>query len=267
MFCGRIFIFLFQGFPLGARSSVNPKGEFHKENITAYEGMPSLDSQDAFHVASQKSSSEESAEGSKLPPTSLADVKDKSEGQAPPLDEDDLYPIFWMMQEAFSNPPDYFFKNKRTEEFKRGLEATLAKFIAVPKVNQAAAAGSMTGEKRTASEMEYQDEIANTFNPKYLTSKELFSLEVCMTDAQSFLLANEWQLSDLAFQRHIVVQALILLDFLLSLTERAKKKLSHVTTQKAMQYEYTLSEQDVSAMLLVTNSHSLTCGRLSGLRG
>jgi THO complex subunit 1 len=180
VFCGRIFIFLFQGFPLGARSSVNPKGEFHKENITAYEGMPSFDSQDASQVASQKPSGEESAENSKFPPTSSADAKEKSEGQAVPLGEDDLYPIFWMMQEAFSNPPDYFFKNKRTEEFKRGLEATLAKFIAVPKVNQAAAAESRSGNKRTASEMEYQDEIANTFNPKYLTSKELFSLEVCM---------------------------------------------------------------------------------------
>jgi THO complex subunit 1 len=46
-----------------------------------------------------------------------------------------------------------------------------------------------------------------------------------------------------------VVQALILLDFLLSLTERAKKRLSHVTTQKALQYEYTLGEQDVRTML------------------
>lgn len=56
---------------------------------------------------------------------------------------------------------------------------------------------------------------------------------------------NESQLSDLAFQRHIVVQALILLDFLLSLTERAKKKLSTINPQKALQYEYTLNEQDV----------------------
>jgi THO complex subunit 1 len=174
-------MFLFQGFPLGERSSVNPKGEFHKENITAYEDMPLPSSQDASQVAVQEPRHEGSAESSKLPPISSADVKDKPEGQAAPLGEDDLYPIFWMMQEAFSNPPEYFFKNKRTEEFKRGLEATLAKFIAAPKVNQAAAAESRSGNKRTASEMEYQDEIVDTFNPKYLTSKELFSLEVCMT--------------------------------------------------------------------------------------
>jgi THO complex subunit 1 len=172
-------MFLFQGFPLGARSSVNPKGEFHKENITAYEGMPSVESQDGSQTTSQKTNSEGSTEHPKVDPTSSAEVKDKSEVQAVPLSEDDLYPIFWMMQEAFSNPPDYFFKNKRTEEFKRALEATLAKFIAVPKVNQAAVSETRSGSKRAASEMESQDEIANTFNPKYLTSRELFTLEVC----------------------------------------------------------------------------------------
>lgn len=45
-----------------------------------------------------------------------------------------------------------------------------------------------------------------------------------------------------------MVQALILLDFLLSLAERAKKRLSHVTMQKALQYEFTLGEQDVRSM-------------------
>lgn len=58
--------------------------------------------------------------------------------------------------------------------------------------------------------------------------------------------ANRVQLSDLAFQRHILVQALILIDFMLSLTENAKQKVAHITTQKALQYEFTLSEEGVS---------------------
>jgi hypothetical protein len=37
-------------------------------------------------------------------------------------------------------------------------------------------------------------------------------------------MTDHFQLSDLAFQRHILVQALILLDFLLALTEKAKSK-------------------------------------------
>lgn len=53
-------------------------------------------------------------------------------------------------------------------------------------------------------------------------------------------------MSDLAFQRHILVQALILIDFMLSLTEDAKKKLANITTQKALQYEFTLDKSNVS---------------------
>jgi hypothetical protein len=53
-------------------------------------------------------------------------------------------------------------------------------------------------------------------------------------------------LSDLAFQRHILVQALILIDFLLALTEKAKSKLLYQNAQKAMQHNFTLREEDVS---------------------
>src|SRR5258707_1323014 len=36
-FCGRVFIFMFQSFPLGDRSSVNLLGEYHVENVTSFE--------------------------------------------------------------------------------------------------------------------------------------------------------------------------------------------------------------------------------------
>jgi hypothetical protein len=55
------------------------------------------------------------------------------------------------------------------------------------------------------------------------------------------------KLSDLAFQRHILVQALILMDFLLTLTEESKSKLFYKNAQKAMQYDFTLPEEDVSS--------------------
>jgi len=58
-------------------------------------------------------------------------------------------------------------------------------------------------------------------------------------------------LSDLAFQRHILVQALILLDFLLALTEKSKSKPLYQNAQKAMQYQFTLREEDVSSIELV----------------
>ena len=51
-------------------------------------------------------------------------------------------------------------------------------------------------------------------------------------------------MSDLAFRRHILVQALILIDFILSLTPKAKRKLAN-TTNKSVLYSYTVSDDDV----------------------
>jgi THO complex subunit 1 len=65
------------------------------------------------------------------------------------------------------------------------------------------------------------------------------------------------QLSDLAFQRHILVQALILIDFLLALTEKAKSKPIYQKAQKAMQYSFTLREEDVRPSLFVFPTSTL----------
>jgi len=76
-------------------------------------------------------------------------------------------------------------------------------------------------------------------------------------------MTDHFQLSDLAFQRHILVQALILIDFLLTLTESSKSKPFYQNAQKAMQYNFTLREEDVSprhhplCSLAVTPSSSL----------
>ena len=165
VFCGRVFVFLFQSFPLGARSSVNLKGDFHKENATIFEEAE-LDAKTPGATEDDAMIGVEAAEAN--------DGMVKSETEKPSLsDVNVLYPAFWTMQQAFSNPPEYFFKQNRIEEFKTTLEATLAKFRQVPKVNQAAA--DSRGVKRSA---DGQDEFASTFNPKYLTSRELFTLEV-----------------------------------------------------------------------------------------
>jgi THO complex subunit 1 len=51
------------------------------------------------------------------------------------------------------------------------------------------------------------------------------------------------EVHDIAFRRHILVQILILLDFLLSLTQSAKAKLADLTN-KSVLYPYTLSAED-----------------------
>jgi THO complex subunit 1 len=162
VFCGRVFIFLFQSFPLGDRSSVNPKAEFHTDNVTTFEESTS----GPMEVDSSDSTLKPSASSSDKP---LA-----GELTSSTFSEDELYPIFWTLQQAFSNPPRLF-NEENFEEFKKGLESTLAKFKEVPTAIQRE---SSKGTKRKVDEMERKDDFATTFNPKYLTSRDLFSLEV-----------------------------------------------------------------------------------------
>ncbi|KAK8170732.1 THO complex subunit 1 transcription elongation factor-domain-containing protein [Phyllosticta citribraziliensis] len=229
VFCGRVFIFLFQTFPLGDKSSVNSRGEFHVENVTVFEEqMPSQEEEpDDMEVDSgnQDPGSEEAA-------TALESKKQatEKEKESKVLDTETLYPMFWTLQQAFSNPPRLFTET-HLAEFKTGVDQTLAKFRDVPKVIQAKSGEGHRSAKRKHDDVEGQ--FVSNYNPKYLTSRDLFELE----------------LSDLAFQRHILVQALILIDFLLSLTEKSKERtqkwLAQVTSaNRAVQYNYTLSMQD-----------------------
>ncbi|KAF2457952.1 THO complex subunit 1 transcription elongation factor-domain-containing protein [Lineolata rhizophorae] len=240
VFCGRVFVFLFQCFPLGDRSSVNLRGEFHTENVTTFEETPPAESVDQVDVEStgqkengQQGDDEQPAQdadtsGPVKPPDESVKITvsqpTASDDGGKSMDTDKLYPVFWTLQEAFSDPRRLFSANYFAK-FKAGLEATIAKFKEVPKVLQAQS-DSARGVKRSAEDR--HDEFASTYNPKYLTSRDLFKLE----------------LSDLAFQRHILVQTLILIDFLLSLTEKSKKRLAHLNPQRVLQYNYVLSEQD-----------------------
>lgn len=52
------------------------------------------------------------------------------------------------------------------------------------------------------------------------------------------------QINDTAFRRHVLVQALILLDFMLSLTPKAKGRLADLTN-KSVLYGFVLSDEDV----------------------
>lgn len=235
VFCGRVYIFLFQSFPLGDKSSVNLRGEFHTENVTTFEAAPKLaeppdiaesngDVNDTPMPDPEASTAPESVSVTVSGPDGKAGeaaVEEKSE-----MSIDELYPVFWTLQKAFSNPPTVF-ESQYLDDFKSGLEATLSMFQRVPRVIQAAPNQEKASLKRKAGEA--VDDFASTYNPKYLTSRELFSLE----------------LSDLAFQRHILVQALILIDFLLSLTEKSRGRLANVITQRALQYSFTLSDADI----------------------
>jgi len=241
IFCGRVFFFLFQTFPLGDKSSVNLRGEFHVENTTKFEA--SQQDIDKMDVDIEPSKNHEAlrprtAEIPQPPGKSGQKAPQPKPTKKPPeelaLSNDELYPIFWRLQRDFSDPTRLFSAGNFAN-FKTGLNKTLIKFKKTPTFVQTKAdADNKRGVKRKLSlsgeNGDPQEHFADNYNPKYLTSRDLFDLEI----------------SDLAFQRHIMVQALILIDFLLSLTEKAKKKLATApeATNKSLLYTFTLGPDD-----------------------
>ncbi|KAI5306967.1 hypothetical protein KEM56_006041 [Ascosphaera pollenicola] len=244
VFCGRVFIYLFQSFPLGDKSSVNLRGEYHTENVTTFEDTKD---KDAMNVDEPEGKPvEQKTDGDSEQSTTT-----KSEGQISsnatekpkePLSMDEIYPIFWSLQ-AFFSAPTKLFDASTLQKFKTGLEETLAMFRRVETdVEVQNIAKPPEDQRRGAKRRRIGDggiEVTNTFNPKYLTSRDLFELEI----------------NDVAFRRHILVQALIILDFLLSLTPAAKEKLSHATN-KSVLYSFTLNDEDSAWMNRMKNSIS-----------
>jgi len=112
-------------------------------------------------------------------------------------------------------------------QFKESIAATLSCFKSISTSTNASAnsARASRGTKRKRSDD--GSRMSQPYNPKYLTNRDLFDLEV----------------HDLAFRRHILAQCLIMLDFLLSLTPPAKAKTAGLIN-KAVLYGFTLSEED-----------------------
>ena len=217
IFCGRIFIYLFQVFPLGDRSSVNLRGTFHTANKTVWDQtLVSIQNGEDTDIdgAEQSTSNGNTSTQITITPADQEMGKAKEPGKEI-LDLDTLYPIFWSLQDYFSNPK-LLFEATHLTLFKAGLEAVLAKFHEIQKSNHTrpastseSVAGSKSNNKRKWTQLDTDSsEGLATFNPKYLTSRDLFDLEI----------------SSLTFRRHVLVQALILLEFLLFQTSSGREK-------------------------------------------
>ncbi|OBT64895.1 hypothetical protein VE03_06452 [Pseudogymnoascus sp. 23342-1-I1] len=237
-FCGRVFIFMFQSFPLGDKSSVNLRGEYHVENVTTFDQIPAkgetqgdqmeVDT-DVKPTPTGPAADTPTSEGAKKVAFNAASTT-KSEQ---PLSSDELYPIFWSLQQSFSQPKGLF-DAQRFKEFKEGLSSTIAAFRSVQnESDHRGPSKPVEDENRGTKRKRGQDDddLAHTFNPKYLTSRDLFELEI----------------KDLSFRRHILVQALIIMDFLISLGSKAKEKQSTTTKQNlsVMYQDQILSDDDV----------------------
>lgn len=237
VFCGRVFIFMFQSFPLGDRSSVNLRGEFHVENVTTFDPAPQK-SEDAIKPMEIDPQGPQATRSGSATPSSTAIDSDRPQtaGRSTPanrkdvkaeepMDLDSLYPKFWSLQSYFSNPTKLF-DPAQMASFKDGIAATLSCFQNMTNISAPSTRPEdvKRGIKRRRSEMSMD---YSTFNPKYLTNRDLFDLEI----------------HDIAFRRHILVQALIMIDFLLGLTPTAKSKLANLSNQSVL-YPYTLSPED-----------------------
>lgn len=188
-FCGRVFIFMFQSFPLGDKSSVNLRGEYHTENVTTFDKLPAKDSEpermdvdsDASKVAptTSNSTTNDVTNAGKPVEESSSGSKGVTFSKAEPMDADELYPIFWSLQESF-NQPKKLFNATHFGGFRAGLEATMTMFKSVQTEMNGrpvkVAEEGKRGTKRKRSQGD--DDLANAFNPKYLTSRDLFELEV-----------------------------------------------------------------------------------------
>ena len=204
VFCGRVFFFLFQAFPLGDKSSVNLRGEFHTANTTTYEevkpGDMAMKDADSFEGIEQSNKRRRGEDGRLIHQPDQQETKAQIESikeaitsstneasahtDAPQIEtkaqekvvsNDELYSIFWRMQEYFSEPPKLF-AGDRFSQFKYGLLLTIAKFKSIPPDMQQNTAGVERGTKR--KRVDGTDTYRDVYNPKYLTDRELFDLEV-----------------------------------------------------------------------------------------
>uniref|UniRef100_A0A093UX81 Uncharacterized protein P25A2.03 n=1 Tax=Talaromyces marneffei PM1 TaxID=1077442 RepID=A0A093UX81_TALMA len=240
-------------FPLGDKSSVNLRGEFHTENITTFDNIVKTSQEDAMETEpteptettekmAQVAQGEPINEGEatravKEGTPTVAEAADEKKENDPSktVDLDALYPIFWGLQGFFS-APTRLFDSQSFASFRAGLEKTLSTFKLMNKVTDTWSTAKAPDELRRGLKRKRNGEgvdIASSFNPKYLTSRELFDLEI----------------NDIAFRRHVLVQALILLDFILSLTPQARQRLMKLVQpgkalNKTVLYQYAVSEED-----------------------
>ncbi|XP_071697560.1 THO complex subunit 1-like isoform X2 [Rutidosis leptorrhynchoides] len=129
-----------------------------------------------------------------------------------------FYKTFWSLQEYFSNPASIGVATAKWHKFSSCLTVVLNTFEAQP----------LSDEDGSANNLE--DEAA-TFSIKYLTSCNLMGLE----------------LKDPSFRRHILVQCLILFDYL-----KAPGKSDKDLPSEALKEEIKSCEERVKRLLVMT---------------
>lgn len=178
---------------------MNLRGEFNVENTTSYDQLPCITNDDRMDidqgniddkgelgdVGDEGKLTDDSTKAGKAVSFEAPTTQDPKEDQGIPS-ADSLYPVFWSLQNFFSNPTRLFVK-EAFESFKAGLAATMIKFKAVDEEQMRQGAATRNAEETRAArgnntsitgEKRKREDLNSHFNPKYLTSRELFELEV-----------------------------------------------------------------------------------------
>ena len=192
VFCGRIQLFLARLFPLNEKSALNLMSNFNLENITVYSETPNADGD------SGDEKMETSVEASCTVNDGVVDYN--------------LYRKLWSMQD-FLRSPTQCFETKHWEMFMVCANDVLAAFdgyklddiarsskkaprAKAPQTKDASSAVIKPGPKSPI----HKSNIDSHYFAKFLTSVKLMNL----------------QLSDSHFRRHILIQLLILFQYLTS---------------------------------------------------
>ena len=128
--------------------------------------------------------SNEQQDAAKAPKVVVSDNEKKDPEKK--IDLDTLYPMFWGLQDYFS-APTRMFDPQHFATFKKGLEGTIFAFKNIntdlenPATSRSAEELRKSMKRKRTSD---DPEIASSFNPKYLTSRDLFDLEVRASDTK-----------------------------------------------------------------------------------
>uniref|UniRef100_A0A8C3GQC2 THO complex subunit 1 n=1 Tax=Cairina moschata TaxID=8855 RepID=A0A8C3GQC2_CAIMO len=179
VFCGRIQLFLARLFPLSEKSGLNLQSQFNLENVTVF------NTNEHESTLGQKHS-EERDEGMEVEEGEMGDDEAPTSCSIP-IDYN-LYRKFWSLQDYFRNPVQCYEKVS-WKTFLKYSEEVLAVFKSY-KLDDTQASRKKLEELKTGGE--------HVYFAKFLTSEKLMDL----------------QLSDSNFRRHILLQYLILFQYL-----------------------------------------------------
>ncbi|XP_018121830.1 THO complex 1 protein L homeolog isoform X1 [Xenopus laevis] len=179
VFCGRIQLFLARLFPLSEKSGLNLQSQFNLENVTVF------NANEQESTLGQKQV-EEKDDGMEIEEGEMGD-DDAPNSSSIPIDYN-LYRKFWSIQDYFRNPVQCYDKNS-WKTFLKFSDEVLTVFKSY-KLDDTQASRKKIEELKSGGE--------HVYFAKFLTSEKLMDL----------------QLSDSNFRRHILVQYLILFQYL-----------------------------------------------------